>query len=76
MRKEQATRDAANEIAELKLTLGVDIQKYKDEYEKANAEATDISEALDALRAKVKDWENGAAVIKENFDSKLQSPLS
>jgi cell division septum initiation protein DivIVA len=74
----QITRDAANEIADLKLKHGEEVKGLTDKYEQAQAEASDISQALEALREKIKGWEKTASVIdgKLNGDSSIPQTFS
>ena len=74
----QITRDAANEIADLKLKHGEEVKGLTDKYEQAQAEASDISQALEALREKIKGWEKTASVIdgKLNGDSSILQTFS
>ena len=74
----QINRDAANEIADLKLKHGEEVKGLTDKYEQAQAEASDISQALEALREKIKGWEKTASVIdgKLNGDSSIPQTFS
>jgi cell division septum initiation protein DivIVA len=74
----QITRDAANEIADLKLKHGEEVKGLTDKYEQAQAEASDISQALEALREKIKGWEKTASAIdgKLNGDSSIPQTFS
>jgi cell division septum initiation protein DivIVA len=70
----QVSRDAANEIADLKLKHGEEVKGLNDKYEQAQAEASDISQALEALREKIKGWEKTASAIDAKLNGKPSIP--
>ena len=72
----QISQDAANEIADLKLKQDEEIKGLNDKYEQAHAEASDISQTLDALRDKIKGWESAASVIDAKLDGEASIPLT
>lgn len=71
----QITRDAANEIADLKLKHGEEVKGLNDKFEQAQAEAAEVGQALDALREKIKDWERAASAIDAKLDGDASIPL-
>jgi chromosome segregation ATPase len=71
----QMSRDAANEIADLKLKHGEEVKGLNDKFEQAQAEAAEVGQALDALREKIKDWERTASAIDAKLDGDASIPL-